>query len=360
MTAPREDVEDGTAAELPTKAVNDVHLTNMACESPLVVWSIPSRAVQLATVSAAKLFGRPLDRLVGTKAAELLGPADTVNQTLDAVTTGAVDGVHAKRHLYPADGDAVPVQVWTRVIDVEESRSAVSLVIPLDEVRTPGRDSMEPWRDLAPIVLGTVDADLRITKVSAGIGTVIGIEPGNTIGMSLLNMLQPDEVDHLVARRAPRAESAHATTRYRRPDGSWIRLCILLGSTDPNDGTDGAFALVAAPSTGPHQLSQRVAELELRLRHIGAEVRAAGVLNDLGGLPAISDLPELGQLTTRQRDVLSRMARGDRVATIASDLYLNTSTVRNHLTAIFRRFGVHSQAELLATLRSNEPNTENQ
>ena len=42
--------------------------------------------------------------------------------------------------------------------------------------------------------------------------------------------------------------------------------------------------------------------------------------------------------------------RGERVPTIARDLFLSQSTVRNHLSAIYRRVGVHSQAELVARL----------
>jgi DNA-binding CsgD family transcriptional regulator len=46
--------------------------------------------------------------------------------------------------------------------------------------------------------------------------------------------------------------------------------------------------------------------------------------------------------------------RGKRVATIARMMFISQSTVRNHLSAIFERFGVHSQAELLALLRSQD------
>ncbi|MGN6472198.1 MAG: LuxR C-terminal-related transcriptional regulator, partial [Mycobacteriales bacterium] len=35
----------------------------------------------------------------------------------------------------------------------------------------------------------------------------------------------------------------------------------------------------------------------------------------------------------------------------ARELYLSPTTVRNHLSAIFQRFGVHSQRELLDLLR---------
>ena len=49
------------------------------------------------------------------------------------------------------------------------------------------------------------------------------------------------------------------------------------------------------------------------------------------------------------------MAQGQRVSTIADELYISRSTVRNHLAAIFRRFGVHNQAELVEKLRDTPP-----
>jgi len=56
----------------------------------------------------------------------------------------------------------------------------------------------------------------------------------------------------------------------------------------------------------------------------------------------------VGTFSTRQWEILSRLVRGERVGDIANALYLSPSTVRNHLTAIYRKFGVHSQAELVA------------
>jgi DNA-binding CsgD family transcriptional regulator len=56
-------------------------------------------------------------------------------------------------------------------------------------------------------------------------------------------------------------------------------------------------------------------------------------------------------LTRRERDVLALLLDGRRVSSIARTLYLSEHTVRNHLKAIFRKLGAHSQTELLDRLR---------
>jgi DNA-binding CsgD family transcriptional regulator len=56
-------------------------------------------------------------------------------------------------------------------------------------------------------------------------------------------------------------------------------------------------------------------------------------------------------LTRREKDVLQLLLDGRRVSSIAHALYLSPQTVRNHLKAIFRKLGAHSQAELLDSLR---------
>ena len=68
--------------------------------------------------------------------------------------------------------------------------------------------------------------------------------------------------------------------------------------------------------------------------------------------PVLAEIPELANLTSREWQTLSLFADGGRVAGIAEHLGLSQSTVRNHLSAIFRKVDVGSQAELLARLRS--------
>jgi DNA-binding NarL/FixJ family response regulator len=104
--------------------------------------------------------------------------------------------------------------------------------------------------------------------------------------------------------------------------------------------------------------SSREAELMGHLWRIAAEVEATGVLVQAGATPglALMRIPEAAGLTPRQWEILQRLVAGQRVPTIAHDLYLSQSTVRNHLAAIFQVFGVHSQPDLLALVtRTDAP-----
>lgn len=56
---------------------------------------------------------------------------------------------------------------------------------------------------------------------------------------------------------------------------------------------------------------------------------------------------ELEVLSEREREVLTAVVDGLRVTQIAHLLFLSQHTVRNHLKAIFRKLGAHSQSELI-------------
>jgi DNA-binding CsgD family transcriptional regulator len=98
------------------------------------------------------------------------------------------------------------------------------------------------------------------------------------------------------------------------------------------------------------RLAARVAGLEGHLDRIGQEVGAAGIMTIVSVLPPLSAVPGLEELTARQVEVVTRLLRGQRVLTIARGMFLSPSTVRNHLSTIYRKVGVRSQGELLDLL----------
>ena len=59
----------------------------------------------------------------------------------------------------------------------------------------------------------------------------------------------------------------------------------------------------------------------------------------------------LDGLSPRQRTIIAALMQGERTSAIASSQFVSESTIRSHLSAIYRAFGVHSQTELLSMLR---------
>jgi len=57
------------------------------------------------------------------------------------------------------------------------------------------------------------------------------------------------------------------------------------------------------------------------------------------------------RLSLREREVVQLLSQGRSVSVIARSLSISPHTVRNHLKAIFRKVGVHSQVELVSRAR---------
>ena len=117
------------------------------------------------------------------------------------------------------------------------------------------------------------------------------------------------------------------------------------------DGTV-PFSLIVAPASEPEaQEPSGASQLAGNLRRIASQIEAAGILAPLMQTAAALGVPATAELSPRQWEIASRLLGGERVPTIAAEMYLSQATVRNHLSAIFQKFAVHSQRELLALWR---------
>ena len=75
---------------------------------------------------------------------------------------------------------------------------------------------------------------------------------------------------------------------------------------------------------------------------------AARVLAEQYRHPEGSAQDPYGTLTAREREVLNLLARGMSNRDIAEDLVITNKTVKNHLSRIYEKIGVHSRAEAIA------------
>ena len=90
--------------------------------------------------------------------------------------------------------------------------------------------------------------------------------------------------------------------------------------------------------------------LEHQLLRIGQEVERSGPPLQLTRAARARALPGVERLSEREREVFNLLAEGLRAPTIARRLFVSQSTVRNHVSAVFRKLGVRSQPELLELL----------
>ncbi len=96
----------------------------------------------------------------------------------------------------------------------------------------------------------------------------------------------------------------------------------------------------------------RVAALELGMQKIADLVKELGLVAPAAARHRPEVEAILGQLSARERQIVELLLASRRVPGIAATLGISPHTVRNHLKAVFRKLGVHSQEALLEMLRS--------
>jgi PAS domain S-box-containing protein len=206
--------------------------------------------------------------------------------------------------------------------------------------------------EVANPVVGTLDHRWRVAQLSTDVEELLGHCPAELLGSSIIDLTHPrDAADLLLAfAQATSDVSAGVRVRMRHRQGAWQPVTVVVSVLEA-DAASFAFVLAADEEPDVSAERERVSQLEHHLQRIAVEVQAAGMLRVLGPVADAARVPALSELSARQWEVISRLARGERVSTMASEMYLSQSTVRNHLSAIFRKVGVHSQLELLALLR---------
>jgi DNA-binding NarL/FixJ family response regulator len=107
-----------------------------------------------------------------------------------------------------------------------------------------------------------------------------------------------------------------------------------------------------------HTVKKHLAHLLLKLK---AESRseAARLYREsitqqpVAAAPAPAQAQALEGLTTRERDVLSRIASGANNQRIATELELSLNTIKRHTTSIYSKLGVRSRVRAAALLHAS-------
>lgn len=324
---------------------------------PAGIIDLHERRLLLASpqVDEILLRGRPLEQLdLGL----LVADRDRLDHLLDLVAAGDIDAYQSRRGLVRGDDAIIEADNWVATSQWTDRPLALWLFAPIGE--DPGRYIAPPPEASWPtavdgLILGVLDPALRIESISAGVVDVVRRDADDLVGTPLHELAHPDDMPFLLSAAAQAlvdGPGVAVAVRVLRNQQDWVGLRLMFNRLQgPGPRLGFAFSRPPEDDADP---AGNVARLEQHLWRIAGEVEAAGVTSGYLRCPDASTFAGSDGLTSRQWEILSRLFRGERVPGIARALFLSQSTVRNHLAALFRRFDVHSQEELLETLRSRQ------
>jgi PAS domain S-box-containing protein len=202
------------------------------------------------------------------------------------------------------------------------------------------------------------DPESRILFVNPRILHWTGWERADLIGRRL-RMLFPPEIQAQTRREVAATERGDIRARLSimmRKDSTTFPILIIPQTFEDAAGKHaGIVSLVVdlgtietakhVGGTPPRTLTGRLEQISWELQSLSL---AAAVSSDAMPLSH----PDLRELSSRESEILSLLASGDRSTAIAKQLHISPHTVRNHLKSIFRKLGVKNQGELIARVRS--------
>lgn len=135
--------------------------------------------------------------------------------------------------------------------------------------------------------------------------------------------------------------------------GQTVPVVVKLLPMRSMPGTPAAILWIIQPSGPLTHGSVREQLLEDGLRRIGTEIDRLGLRRGTAdAADSVLLFDGIERLSPRELDVVGLLLEGHRVVSIAAELGVSEHTIRNHLKSIFRKLGIHSQAELVRHVRA--------
>jgi DNA-binding CsgD family transcriptional regulator len=191
----------------------------------------------------------------------------------------------------------------------------------------------------------TTDDQMLIDRVGAVHGT-FGYEPAELLGRPILSLVDAGNVADMRVALEEASRTRAGVVRavgVRTKSGEVLACEAVVIPMVPSPSS--AFALV------PEEVA-RVSEIEAARQRFVQRLRdgvaGTGAAAEEGGRHSFSGL------TPREMEVVGRLLSGDRVRSIAEGLFLSPSTVRNHLSSVYRKLGIRSQQEIIDRFRATE------
>lgn len=261
---------------------------------------------------------------------------------LDLLASGEIDSYEKQCRVRATD---MPVLLHMRVLSTTQPHLAVTL---FDRRRSGQADPPSGQ----PTAIGTADASMIIRDIVFYSAEALATQERTLVGVAL-----PDIVVHADQTRLLAAVTATHQIPQGEPDRLIFRLSsrlfcssVLLVARSTVDERLFLFTIVATRSAplGPALMPVSDPGAEHTDRPVaGSEASTAAP--DPQWLQA-----NLDRLAPREAQVVQDLLRGYRSPAIAQRLFLSPGTVRNHLSAAYRKLGVANQQQLIDLLRHKQ------
>ncbi len=192
------------------------------------------------------------------------------------------------------------------------------------------------------------------------LATWLGCKRADIVGRQSWE-LAPPELHDIIRDEIKAAEAGDARGRLtvlQRVDSTTFPVLFIPQRFEDHAGrVAGTFAVII--DLGTVQTAKRAGYAGEGVRgtldRIALELQGLALAVDLPSASLLPfDHPKLDDLSPREREVLSLLASGDRVPSIATQLEISPHTVRNHLKSIYRKLDVATQTELIQFVRDLE------
>jgi PAS domain S-box-containing protein len=197
-----------------------------------------------------------------------------------------------------------------------------------------------------PPVIGMTDDQMLIDRVAAGSRSILGYDPAELLGRPILSLVDDENVSEMLVAFEEAVRTRAGVVRAIGVQTKSGQLLIAEAVVVPLvPAPSSAFALVPEGDA-------RVSEIGVARQRFVQQLRE-GVAGTAmaGGAQGRSDL---SLLTQRELEIVRRVVSGDRVPAIAARMFLSPSTIRSHLSSVFRKFGMRSQQEIVDHFRTTD------
>lgn len=306
-----------------------------------MILQVPSFVITAASPGALELLEPLAQRLVGRSLMDFIEGHPSGDMPL--LAAGRITGYETV-HVLKRNGQRR--RLWISALpDIGPSQAVIAVMLKEDTGRV-----LVPWKSHDPslAVIGSTDARLMVDLVSSEVSDSLGYRAEEVIGNSFLALIVPEDVTDVLLALAQMSEHEEGVTlRVGLVTASLAPMTCQLVLLPLTPSPSCAFAVLPEDSERPAS-ARIVADLISRL---GRGIRGAMTSEPAGFSPLRSET-DLRHLTSRELEIVTRIMAGDRVSSIAKQLFLSEGTIRNHLSSVFGKVGVRSQQELIELLRA--------